>query len=50
MAPHSRRELERWFRELTDKAIRGVFYSVPDLIAAIQQYLDAHNDERPPAI
>jgi transposase len=43
--------IERWFRELTDKAIRrGVFYSVPDLIAAIQHYLDAHNEDPKPFI
>ena len=36
--------VERWFRELTDKAIRrGVFRSVPDLIAKIEEYLAAHN-------
>ena len=36
--------VERWFREITDKRIRrGVFKSVPDLIAAIQEYLDNHN-------
>jgi len=30
--------VERWFRELTDKALRrGVFHSVPDLIASIQK-------------
>src|SRR4029077_15422778 len=41
--------VERWFRELTDKALRrGVFHSVPDLIASIEEYLDAHNkDPRP---
>jgi transposase len=28
--------VERWFRELTDKALRrGAFHSVPDLIASI---------------
>ena len=33
--------VERWFRELTDKAIRrGVFRSVPDLVAAIEAYLE----------
>ena len=38
--------VERWFRELTDKALRrGVFHSVPDLIASIQEYLDAHNND-----
>ena len=36
--------VERWFRELTDKAIRrGVFGSVPALITAIEEYLDANN-------
>jgi transposase len=41
--------VERWFRNLTDKAIRrGVFPSVPDLIAAIEGYLRARNaDPRP---
>jgi transposase len=37
--------VERWFRDLTDKAIRrGVFHSVNDLIAAIEDYLKANND------
>lgn len=36
--------VERWFRELTDKRLRrGSFRSVPELIAAITQYLDNHN-------
>jgi transposase len=36
--------IERWFRNITDKAIRrGVFKSVPSLIEAITRYLDAHN-------
>jgi transposase len=43
--------VERWFRELTDKAIRrGVFYSVPDLIASIEDYLEAHNDDPKPFV
>jgi transposase len=43
--------VERWFRELTDKALRrGVFHSVPDLIAKIEEYLDAHNDDPKPLI
>ena len=43
--------IERWFRELTDKAIRrGVFHSVPDLIAAIEDYLGAHNNEPRPLV
>lgn len=36
--------VERWFREITDKRIRrGSFISVRQLIAAIYEYLDAHN-------
>ena len=36
--------VERWFRELTEKALRrGVFPSVPDLIAAIEDYLTVNN-------
>jgi len=36
--------VERWFRDITDKAIRrGVFPSVPDLIAAIEAYMNATN-------
>jgi transposase len=36
--------VERWFREITDKRIRrGSFKSVPDLISAIMQYLENHN-------
>jgi transposase len=43
--------VERWFRELTDKALRrGAFHSVPDLIAAIEAYLDAHNNDPKPFI
>lgn len=41
----------RWFRELTDKALRrGVFHSVSDLIASIQEYLDSHNDAPRPYV
>jgi transposase len=36
--------VERWFREITDKRIRrGIFRSVPELITAIAEYLDNHN-------
>ena len=36
--------VERWFRELTEKRIRrGAFASVPDLIAAINEYLAYSN-------
>ncbi len=43
--------VERWFREITDKAIRrGVFHSVPDLVAAIDDYLQANNDNPKPFV
>jgi len=43
--------VERWFREITDKAIRrGVFPSVPDLIAAIEDYLKANNENPEPFV
>jgi len=43
--------VERWFRDITDKAIRrGVFQSVPDLITAIEAYLDANNAQPKPFI
>jgi transposase len=43
--------VERWFRELTEQAIRrGVFVSVPDLVAAIQNYLATWNDSPRPFI
>ena len=36
--------VERWFRELTDKRLRrGSFWSARDLIVAIKDYLDGHN-------
>ena len=43
--------VERWFRELTDKALRrGNFNSVPALIAAIEDYLEAHNGDPKPFV
>jgi len=43
--------VERWFRELTDQAIRrGVFVNVPDLVAAIQDYLAAWNESPRPFV
>ena len=43
--------VERWFRDLTEKAIRrGVFHSVPDLIKAIEDYLQANNDAPKPFV
>lgn len=43
--------VERWFRELTDKAIRrGVFVSVPDLQNKITEFLAAWNDNPRPFV
>jgi hypothetical protein len=43
--------VERWFRELTQRRIRrGVFHSVADLTEAIQENLDAYNDEPKPFV
>ncbi|QVL31345.1 IS630 family transposase [Telmatocola sphagniphila] len=37
--------VERWFRDLTDKRLRrGTFRSVPQLIQAIEDYIDHHNN------
>ncbi len=38
--------VERWFREITDNAIRrGAFASVRDLISVIEAYLEINNDD-----
>src|SRR5256884_3138881 len=43
--------VERWFRELTQKAVRrGVFFSVPDLIAAIEAFLAGWNENPRPFV
>jgi transposase len=43
--------VERWFRDLTDKAIRrGVFRNVDELVAAIDKYLRVNNDDPKPFI
>jgi transposase len=43
--------VERFFGKLTDKALRrGVFHSVPDLIAAIEAYLQANNEHPTPFV
>lgn len=43
--------VERWFREITDKRIRrGVFHSVPQLIDAIECYIEQHNRDPKPFI
>jgi hypothetical protein len=43
--------VERWSREITDKAIRrGEFPSVPELITTIETYLEANNDNPKPFV
>ena len=43
--------VERWFREITEKRIRrGVFHSVKDLIAAIEEYLLVNNENPKPLV
>jgi len=43
--------VERWFGELTDKAIRrGTFVSVPDLKEAIDRFLEAWNQKPKPFV
>lgn len=38
--------IERWFRELTDKRIRrGIFKSVRELVAAVEDYVESHNGQ-----
>lgn len=43
--------VERWFRELTDKRIRrGAFASVPELVAAIEEFIAANNENPKPFV
>lgn len=43
--------VERFFRDITTQRIRrGVFHSVDELIAAIEQYIEVHNREPTPFI
>ena len=43
--------IERFFRDLSEKAIRrGSFFNVDDLIGAIQEYINQHNDDPKPFI
>ena len=43
--------VERWFRELTTKRLRrGVFRGVPILVAAIKDFIDAHNADPKPLV
>jgi hypothetical protein len=42
--------VERWFTELTGKAVRrGSFASVPDLIAAIEEFTEEWNRDPKPS-
>jgi transposase/transposase-like protein len=44
-------QVERCFRDLTDKNLRrGIFGSVPELIASIESYLNAHNADPKPYV
>jgi transposase len=43
--------VERWFGEITRKRIRrGVFTSVPELVAAIQEFIRLHNKNPKPFV
>lgn len=42
--------VERFFRDLTVKRLRGVFRDVMDLVTAIDQYVDHHNKNPKPFI
>jgi hypothetical protein len=43
--------VERWFRGLTQKQLRrGVFRSVPELIAGIEEFLAWYNQEPKPFV
>ena len=43
--------IERWFREITDKRLRrGTFQNVPQLIAAIVEYIEKHNTSPQPFV
>jgi transposase len=43
--------IERWFAELTEKRVRrGVFKSVPDLIAVIEDFMRAYNENPKPFV
>jgi hypothetical protein len=43
--------IERWFAEITRKRIRrGVFKSVPELVAAIMEYIKVNNENSKPFV
>jgi hypothetical protein len=38
--------IELWFSDLTEKRIRrGAFHNVPQLVQAIRDYIEAHNED-----
>ncbi len=42
-------QVERWFRDLTDKNLRrGIFGSVPELTASIEEYVAVNNENPRP--
>ncbi len=44
-------QVERWFRDLTDKNLRrGIFGNVPDLIASIEKYIAVMNNDPKPYV
>jgi hypothetical protein len=43
--------IERFFRDLTcNRVRRGVFHSVPELVAAIDGYITQHNQQPKPLV
>lgn len=43
--------VERWFRDLTDRALRrGVFHSVPNLLGRLEEYVQVNNEHPKPLI
>ena len=43
--------VERFFRDLSENALkRGTFYNVDDLIGAITEYINAHNENPKPLV
>jgi hypothetical protein len=43
--------VERFFRDLGEKALkRGSFYNVDDLVGAVTEYVNAHNENPKPFI
>jgi hypothetical protein len=43
--------VERFFRDLSEKRLRrGVFHSVPELVAALEEFLAHHNENPTPFV